>query len=130
MIFVLKKAHFASFDSCFQKEIFQISKKEQEIVYIKPQFIEELQDLIKEGDEELTPDEILKFEEILKNNMESFLICNQLFKKFSVEFHFLKTNTLKFAVIFERNKTESFLKDVEKHKLFTSRISVLSKTYV
>ena len=51
----------------------------QEIVYIKPQFIEELQDLIKEGDEELTPDEILKFEEILKNNMESFLICNQLF---------------------------------------------------
>ena len=102
----------------------------QEIVYIKPQFIEELQDLIKEGDEELTPDEILKFEEILKNNMESFLICNQLFKKFSVEFHFLKTNTLKFAVIFERNKTESFLKDVEKHKLLTSRISVLIKTYV
>ena len=130
MDFCLKKAHFASFDSCFQKEIFQISKKVQEIVYIKPQFIEELQDLIKEGDEELTPDEILKFEEILKNNMESFLICNQLFKKFSVEFHFLKTNTLKFAVIFERNKTESFLKDVEKHKLFTSRISVLSKTYV
>lgn len=54
----LKKAHFASFDSCFQKEIFQISKKVQEIVYIKPQFIEELQDFIKEGDEELTPDEI------------------------------------------------------------------------
>ena len=130
MDFCLKKAHFASFDSCFQKEIFQISKKVQEIVYIKPQFIEELQDLIKEGDEELTPDEILKFEEILKNNMESFLICNQLFKKFSVEFHFLKTNTLKFAVIFERNKTESFLKDVEKHKLLTSRISVLIKTYV
>ena len=78
MIFVLKKAHFASFDSCFQKEIFQISKKEQEIVYIKPQFIEELQDFIKEGDEKLTPDEILKFEKKLKSNMESFLICFNL----------------------------------------------------
>lgn len=50
----------------------------QEIVYIKPQFIEELQDLIKEGDEELTPDEILKFEKKLKSNMESFLICFNL----------------------------------------------------
>ena len=78
MIFVLKKAHFASFDICFQKEIFQISKKEQEIVYIKPQFIEELQDFIKEGDEELTPDEILKFEKNLKNKMKSFLICFNL----------------------------------------------------
>ena len=58
MDFCLKKAHFASFDSCFQKEIFQISKDVQKIVYIKPQFIEELQDFIKEGDEELTPDEI------------------------------------------------------------------------
>ena len=58
MDFCLKKAQFASFDSCFQKEIFQISKKVQEIVYIKPQFIEELQDFIKEGDEELTPDKI------------------------------------------------------------------------
>ena len=78
MIFVLKKAHFASFDICFQKEIFPISKKEQEIVYIKPQFIEELQDFIKEGDEKLTPDEILKFEKKLKSNMESFLICYNL----------------------------------------------------
>ena len=130
MDFCLKKARFASFDSCFQKEIFQISKKVQEIVYIKPQFIEELQDFIKEGDEELTPDKIQKFEKILNNNMESFLICHQLFRRFGAEFHFLGTNTLKFAVIFERNKTESFLKDVEKHKLLTSRISVLSKTYV
>ena len=77
MDFCLIKSHFAFFDSCFQKEIFQISKKVQEIVYIKPQFIEELQDFIKEEDEELTPDEILKFEKILKNNMKSFLICHQ-----------------------------------------------------
>ena len=62
--------------------------------------------------------------------MESFLICHQLYKKLGVEFHFLQPNTLKFAFIFERNKTESFLKDVEKQKLLTSRISVLSKTYV
>ena len=62
--------------------------------------------------------------------MESFLICDQLFRRFGAEFHCLGTNTLKFAVIFERNKTESFLKDVEKQKLLTSRISVLSKTYV
>ena len=62
--------------------------------------------------------------------MELFLICHQLYKKFGVEFHLLQPNTLKFAVIFERNKTESFLKDVEKQKLLTSRISVLSKTYV
>ena len=49
--------------------------------------------------------------------MESFLICHQLFRRFGDEFHCLGTNTLKFAVIFERNKTESFLKDVEKQKL-------------
>ena len=42
----------------------------------------------------------------------------------------MEPDTMKFSILFERNKTERFLKDVEKHKILTSRLLVLSKTYV
>ena len=43
---------------------------------------------------------------------------------------FLKKDTLKLAIGFERNKTESFLKDIIKNEALISRITVLSKSYI
>ena len=43
---------------------------------------------------------------------------------------FLKKDTLKLVIGFERNKTESFLKDIMKNEGLISRITVLSKSYI
>lgn len=40
--------NIASFDSCFQKEVLQISKKVEEVIYFKPAFIEKTQEIIVE----------------------------------------------------------------------------------
>ena len=128
MDFCLREANIAAFDTKFQKEAFLIAKKVQEVVFMKQHFIDKLESLVKE--DELNIDERLKFEKVLKNEMESFLICHQLFRKFGNDFYFMEPDTTKFSILFERNKTERFLKDVEKHKILTLRLLVLSKTYV
>ena len=65
--FCLKKANIASFDSCFQKIVLQVAKKCEEIVFIKPDFIEKIQEIIVEkGEDEFTDEDILKFEKMLK----------------------------------------------------------------
>ena len=48
MEFCLKRMNIASFDSCFQKEVLQISKKVEEVIYFKPAFIEKTQEIIVE----------------------------------------------------------------------------------
>ena len=128
MDFCLREANIAAYDTKFQKETFLIAKKVQEFVFMKQHFIDKLESLVKE--DELNIDERLKFEKVLKNDMESFLICYQLFRKFGNDFYFMEPDTMKFSILSERNKTERFLKDVEKHKILTSRLLVLSKTYV
>ena len=60
--FCFKTANIASFDSCFQKIVFQVAKKCEEIVFIKPDFIENIQEIIVEkGEDEFTNEGILKF---------------------------------------------------------------------
>lgn len=73
MDFCLREANIAAFDTKFQKETFLIAKKVQEFVFMKQHFIDKLESLVKE--DELNIDERLKFEKVLKNDMESFLIC-------------------------------------------------------
>ena len=128
MDFCLREANIAAFDTKFQKETFLIAKKVQEFVFMKQHFIDKLESLVKE--DELNIDERLKFEKVLKNDMESFLNFYQQFIKIGNDFYFMEPDTTKFSILFERNKTERFLKDVEKHKILSSRLLVLSKTYV
>ena len=65
----------------------QIARRVQEVFYLKQNFIDELIELEMEG-EDLSLQKKIKFEQILENDMESFLICDQLFKKFGGEFFF------------------------------------------
>lgn len=89
MEFCNEKAFIAASNISFQKQILQIARRVQEVFYLKQNFIDELIELEMEG-EDLSLQKKIKFEQILKNDMDSFLICDQLFKKFGGEFFFLK----------------------------------------
>ena len=115
MDFILKKAHYASFNTLFRKEILQIALKCEDINEMSLDFIDELEQLdFLQKEEELAENEIKKLEEIFKANMVGFLICEQLWQRFGEEFNFLDTHTLKFAIIFETKKSKSLLKEIEK----------------
>ena len=131
MDFILKKARYASFNTLFRKEILQIALKCEEINEMSLDFIDELEQLdFLQKEEELAENEIKKLEEIFKANMVGFLICEQLWQKFGAEFNFLDTHTLKFAIIFETNKSKSLLKEIEKLLFLQAKVTVLSKTYL
>ena len=61
--------------------------------------------------------------------MVYFLVCHQLWQKFGPEFNFLEINTLKFAIIFETNKSKSLSKEIEKLLLLQAKVTVLSKLF-
>lgn len=56
------------------------------MVFLKQDFIDKL---IQIKIEDLTLDQKVKFEDVLLSDLESFLIWEQLFKKFSYKFVFL-----------------------------------------
>ena len=130
MDFVLKKAHHAAFNSLFQKETLQIALKCEEINEMSLDFIDELEQLDFLQKEELAEYERKKLEKIFKANMVYFLVCHQLWQKFGPEFNFLEINTLKFAIIFETNKSKYLIKEIEKLLLLQAKVTVLSKTYL
>lgn len=80
MDFCLEKVSEASFDKEFQKEILLVAKKVNEIIELD--FIDEIQDLVenKDGDE-FNFEERKRFVDILKTNIQDFLVCHQLWKK-------------------------------------------------
>lgn len=128
MDFCLEKVSEASFDKEFQKEILLVAKKVNEIIELD--FIDEIQDLVenKDGDE-FNFEERKRFVDILKTNIQDFLVCHQLWKKFGTEFYDLERNTLKFAVHFKNNKAEGFIKEIEKKISLTAKVITLQKTY-
>lgn len=69
-------------------------------------------------------------EQNYKENIKPFLICNQLWQKFENEFNFLDLVTMKFAVIFEVNKTKSFNKEIKKIELLSAKVTVISKSFI
>ena len=93
-------------------------------------FNDELEQLTFLQKEELAEYERKKLEKIFKANMVYFLVCHQLWQKFGPEFNFLEINTLKFAIIFETNKSKYLIKEIEKLLLLQAKVTVLSKTYL
>ena len=69
-------------------------------------------------------------EQNYKENIKPFLICSQLWQKFGNEFNFLDLVTMKFAVIFEVNKTKSFNKEIKKIELLSAKVTVISKSFI
>ena len=80
--------------------------------------------------EELDENETSIFEQTYKENIKPFLICHQLWQKFRNEFNFLDLVTMKFAIIFETNKTKSFIKEIKKLELLSAKVTVISKTFI
>ena len=125
MDFAFKKAHYATFNSLFQKEILQIALKCEEINEISLDFIDEIERLDFLQKEELVETGRKKLEEIFKANMVYFLVCHQLWQKFGPEFNFSEINTLKFAIIFKTNKSKPLLKKIGKLLLLQAKVTVL-----
>ena len=131
MDFVLKRANYASFDTAFQKEIEVIAKRRAKVIKVDLDFIEKIEELgLNEADEPVA-EQRKDFENLLKENMKTFLICHQLYRKFGFEFYQLDTSTLKFAIIFERNISKSFVKEIEKLIFLECKVKVvISNTYL
>ena len=64
-----------------------------------------------------------------KENIKLFLVCHQLWSKFENEFDYLDVATQKFAITFEINKAQSFIKEIKKLELLNAKITVISKTF-
>ena len=134
MEFVLRKANYASFNGLLRRKILSIAGKCNEISGESDLFIGFIDDLnqleILTKGEELDENETSIFEQTYKENIKPFLICHQLWQKFRNEFNFLDLVTMKFAIIFETNKTKSFIKEIKKLELLSAKVTVISKTFI
>ena len=131
---VLRKANYASFNGLLRRKILSIAEKCNELSDESDLFIGFIDDLnqleILTKGEELDENETSIFEQTYKENIKPFLICHQLWQKFRNEFNFLDLVTMKFAIIFETNKTKSFIKEIKKLELLSAKVTVSSKTFI
>ena len=133
MEFVLRKANYASFNDSLRRNILEIVQKCEEVADKNEFFLfywgTGAARILRKG-EQLQENEIKILEEVFKSNLRQFSIYHQLWQKFGPEFKFLENTTLKFAIIFEMNKTKSFIKEIEKLMLLQAKVTVISKTYM
>ena len=94
-------------------------------------YLFEINNLLKNMDgQETTEEEKLTFLELSMKNLHSFLLFDQINKKFGLEIYQLDKICFKFAIFFEIEKIKSYLKtnaDIEK---LEGKLYVLSKTFV
>ena len=63
------------------------------------------------------------------NDEKIFLVLYQLHMKFCSEFFYLDPKTLKFAVLYELNKVQTLLSDLEKLAVLNTRVTVFYKSF-
>ena len=134
MEFVLRKANYASFNGLLRRKVISIAEKCRELSDDPDLFLNFIDDLnqldFMTKEEELDENEISMLEQTYKENVKPFLICHQLWQKFGNEFNFLDLVTMRFAIIFEVNKTKSFIKEIKKLELLNAKVTVISKTFI
>ena len=134
MEFVLRKANYASFNRLLKRNVISIAEKCREKSDDPDLFIDFIDDLNQlefiTKEEELDENERSMLEQTYKENVKPFLICHRLWQKFGNEFNFLDLVTMKFAIIFEVNKTKSFIKEIKKLELLNAKVTVISKTFI
>ena len=134
MEFVLRKANYASFNDFLRRNIVEITKKCEEFSDENGfflDFFDELEQLeFLSKDEQLDENEMKILEQVYKWNIKQFLICHQLLQKIGPEFKFLEIVTMKFAIIFEINKTKSYIKEIKKLEILQEKVTVISKTFM
>ena len=129
MDLVLNKAHYASYNTMFRRNILSIAQKCEQYHEMSIDFIDELiQIFFPDKEEELRENERGILEEVYKNNLVHFLICYQLWQKFGLEFNFLET-TMEYAIVFETNKSKNLTKEIEKLTYLNVKVTVLTKTF-
>lgn len=134
MEFVLRKAKYASSNDLLRRNILEIAQKCEEVADENGfflDFIDELEQLeFLKKEEQVQENEIKILEEVFKSNLRQFLICHHLWQKFGPESKFFEDSTQKYAIIFELNKTKSFIKEIEKLMFLQAKVTVISKTYM
>ena len=65
-----------------------------------------------------------------KKILNQFLVCDELWQKFGIEFNYLDVTTQKFAIIFEISKAKIFIKEIKKLELLNTKVMVISKTFI
>ena len=63
------------------------------------------------------------------NKEKIFLVLYQLHMKICSEFFYLDPKTLKFAVLYELNKVQTLLSDLEKRAVLNARVTVFYKSF-
>ena len=134
MEFVLRKANYASFNDFLRRNIVEITEKCEEFSDENGfflDFFDELEQLeFLSKDEQLDENEMKILEQVYKWNIKQFLICHRLLQKIGPEFKFLEIVTMKFAIIFEINKTKSYIKEIKKLEILQAKVTVISKTFM
>ena len=133
MNFVDQKAGDASFTACFRRNLIEICEKCTQIFPEKNDFREFLEEACQidflESDDILEENQRGILKTFFINNEKIFLILYQLHIKFSSEFFYLDSKTLKFAVLYELNKVRTLLSDLEKLAVLNSRVTVFCKSF-
>ena len=102
----MKSAQDIESTTMFRRNILSIAQKCEEHHKMSIDFINELGQIIfLDKEEELQENERKILEEVYRNNLVHFLICHQLWQKFGPELNFLEITTMKYAIVFQTNKS-------------------------
>ena len=79
---------------------------------------------------ELHVDHRINFIEISKKNLKTFLLYDQINKKFGSEIFIMDENVLKTAIKFEVDKIKKFLKAIDTMVKLEGYIYIFSKSFI
>ena len=82
------------------------------------------------GGEETTPEQNLLFYRMCIENKNSFLLYDQINKKFGQEIYTLDNRTLKVAIFFEIGKIKKYLDVLNKLEKLEGNLYVFSKSFL
>ena len=75
-------------------------------------------------------DHRINFIEISKKNLKTFLLYDQINKKFDSEIFIMDENVLKIAIKFEVDKIKRFLKAIDTMEKLEGYIYIFSKSFI
>ena len=95
------------------------------------EYLNELRNLIDSiTTNELHVDHRINFIEISKKNLKTFLLYDQINKKFGSEIFIMNENVLKTAVKFEVEKIKRYLKAIDTREKLKGYIYIFSKSFI
>ena len=95
------------------------------------EYLNELRSLIDSiTTNELHVDHRINFIEISKKNLKTFLLYDQINKKFGSEIFIMDENVLKTAIKFEVDKIKKFLKAIDTMEKLEGYIYIFSKSFI